>query len=159
MRIRHAVPTILLASLSLAACSEGGSSPFDALASSSAIRGSSSGAGGDSTTARIRLIAMLAPPASSPFRGAKGKVKWDARASEGKWELEMEIEHLPPATAVEFFFDGVSIGKATTNLFGEAEVELETEDGHSVPTSVAGRSGEVRTAAGAVIVSGGFPAP
>ena len=150
MRIRLAVPTVLLASLSLAACSEGGSTPFDALASSGAIRGSSSSAGGDSSSARIRLIAMLTPTATSPFRSAKGKVKWDARASEGKWELEMEVEHLPPATAVEFFFDGVSIGTATTNLFGKAEVELETEDGHSVQTSVAGLSAEVRTAAGVV---------
>ena len=155
MRIRLVVPAAALAALSLAACTDGATTPFDALADSAALRGSSSSTTG---TARVRLIAMLTPSASSPFRSAKGKVKWDSRESEGKRELEMEIEHLPPGTVVEFFFDGVSLGTATTNMFGKAEVELETENGQSVPASVAGLSAEIRTAAGVVIVAGGFPA-
>ncbi|MDH5234573.1 MAG: hypothetical protein OEW77_06395 [Gemmatimonadota bacterium] len=155
MRIRLIAPAAIIATLTLSACSDSPLSPIDPLANSAAARGSSSTS---TSTARVRLIASLTPPADGPYRNAKGKAQWDTRDGNTKRELEMEVEHIPAGTAVEFFVDGVKVGGATTDALGEAEVSFSTQLGESVPMAAAGLSAEVRTAAGVVIVSGVFPA-
>lgn len=147
----------LLFAAALSACSDTATSPLDAFSSAADLRGSSSSPNSPATD-RIRLIARLTPPAAGTFRSAKGKVKWDSRDANAKREIEYEVEHLPPGMAVEFFLDGARVGSATTNMFGQAEIEFETEDGQPVPESVLGLAVEVRTTAGTVIVTGAFPA-
>lgn len=147
----------LLFAAALSACSDSATGPLDAFSNAAALRGSSSSPNSP-TTDRIRLIAQLSPPAAGTFRSAKGKAKWDSRDANSKREIEYEVEHLQPAMAVEFFLDGVRVGSATTNMYGQAEIEFETEDGQPVPESVLGLAVEVRTTDGTVIVAGAFPA-
>lgn len=141
----------------LSACSDSATGPLDAFSSAADLRGSSSSPNSPATD-RIRLIARLTPPAAGTFRSAKGKAKWDSRDANAKREIEYEVEHLQPGMAVEFFLDGARVGSATTNMFGQAEIEFETEDGQPVPESVLGLAVEVRTTGGTVIVAGAFPA-
>lgn len=110
-----------------------------------------------SSADRIRVIVDLSPPVDGAFGRASGKAKWDSRNNNRKRELEVEVESLVPGTAVVFFVGDVQVGTGTASTFGEAKVELSTELGHSVPTSVAGLRAEARTTNGAVIVTGIFP--
>jgi hypothetical protein len=152
MRLRLIAPILAVA---LAACADSPVSPTSAstLAES---RGSSSPTT-TSSAARVRIFAYLAAPSDARFPNAKGKAHWDSRFNNSKRELEVEIEHLPSGLAVEFFVGGISVGTATTNSLGYAELEFSTERGQSVPTSISGLLVEVKDAAGAVIASGSFP--
>lgn len=140
--------------LALAACADSPVSPVSA-SSLAAAQGSSSPT--TTSTARIRVFANLVPSAGAAFPNAKGKGSWDSRNGNQKRELEIEIEHLPAGTAVEFFVSGTSVGTRTTNTLGKAEIEFSTERGQSVPQSVSGVALEIRNAAGDVLVSGSFP--
>ena len=157
MNIRLLAPAALIAVLSLSACSDSPLAPVDAAATSAAARGTSTTQ--TSTAARIRVFAELTAPSGGAYPSAKGKASWDTRNSNTKRELELEVEHLPAGLAVEFFMDGAKLGGATTDSLGKARIEFSTELGQTVPTTVAGAKVEVRTAAGAVIVSGSFAAP
>jgi hypothetical protein len=155
MRFLKMVPTSLLAGLALVACAENAVGPL-ATGTTADVKGTSSSTT-TSSTARIRIFAVLLPPAGAPFANAKGKGHWDSRNANSKRELELEIEHLPAGMTVEFFLDGVSVGSRTTNAFGEAEIEFSTQLGQSVPTAIAGVAVEIRNTEGAVLVSGSFP--
>lgn len=159
MNFKSIAPAALIAALSLSACSDSPLAPTDVAANSAAARGTSSTQTSTSTTARIRVFADLTAPSGGAYPAAKGKASWDSRENNTKRELELEVEHLPAGLAVEFFMDGAKLGGATTDSFGKAQVEFSTQLGQSVPMSVAGSKVEVRTAAGAVIVSGGFATP
>ena len=155
MQLRLIAPAALIAAFSLSACSDSPLSPVDVAANAAAARGSSSTTT-SSSTARIRVFANLTPPSGGAYTSAKGKASWDTRNGNAQRELELEVEHLPAGLAVEFFMNGARIAGATTDSFGEAEVEFSTQLGQPVPTSVAGSTVEVRTAAGVVIVTGSF---
>ena len=146
---------LLLTFTALVACDPGESTPLGLSALADASGSSSTNSSGSSST-RIRLFAQLVRPAGATFGSAVGKAKWDSRYSNTKRELEIEVEHLPAGLVVEFFVDGVRVGTRTTNFYGHAEIEFETEHGESVPESVSGLAIEVRSAAGAVIVAGRF---
>ncbi len=154
MRFNSIAPIAFLATLSLAACADSPLSPLGEQAASAAAKGSAT----TSSTARIRIFAALTVSADSPYRAAKGKAKWDSRDANSKREFEVEVENLPAGTVVEFFVNGTRIGNGTANTFGEASLELSTQLGHTVPTSVSGATVEARTAAGVVIVAGAFAA-
>lgn len=157
MRIRHLAPASIFAALALAACADSPVSPVSQSVIADAKGSSTPSTSTPSSTARIRIYANLLPPAGAPFSNAKGKGSWDSRNSNTKRELELEIEHLPVGTSVEFFVGGVSVGTKTTDALGKAEIEFSTELGQSVPTSVSGLAIEIRNAAGAVLVAGSFP--
>lgn len=148
---------LLLTFTALVACDPGESTPLGLSALADASGSSSTNSSGSSSSStRIRLFAQLVRPAGASFGSAVGKAKWDSRYSNTKRELEIEVEHLPAGLVVEFFVDGVHVGTRTTNFFGHAEIEFETEHGEAVPESVSGLAIEVRSAAGAVIVAGRF---
>lgn len=121
----------------------------------SAPTGSSSG---NNQAGRVRVFATLLPPSGGAFPRASGKAKWDSRGPNAQRELEFEVEDLAPGTEVNFFLAGVQYGAtAIASAFGEANVELSTQLGHTVPTAIAGLAVEARTPAGVVIVAGVFP--
>lgn len=157
MRLRLLAPASFVAALALSACAESPVSPISTSAIADAKGTSTTTSTTSSSATRIRIYATLLPPSGAPFSNAKGKGSWDSRNNNTKRELELEIEHLPVGTAVEFFVGGVSVGTRTTDALGKAEIEFSTELGQSVPESVNGLAIEIRNAAGAVLVSGSFP--
>jgi len=104
---------------------------------------------GSSTAVLIQLRGSAAFPA------AHGKAKFDNRGARRELEIEAEdIRRLNGAT-VSFFLAGVKIGQARVTL-GATSLQLSTQRGQAVPTSVAGKRVQIRTAGGVVIVSGSF---
>ncbi len=122
--------------------------------------------GDDDEGLHARGRSALMRDAGSPFPEASGHV--EVEAEDGEEEMEIEAEHLDSGTAVEFFLEDdagvmVSIGLATADDEGEAEIEFETEDGNALPLNawtvadLAGRRVEVRTADGTLILFGIVP--
>lgn len=89
----------------------------------------------------------------------KGKAEHRARAN-GQRKLEVEVEdvNLPAGTVLDVLINGQKVSSLTLNSFHEGELELETEDGQTVPNISAGSSVVVQTRAGVAIVSGMFSA-
>ena len=93
---------------------------------------------------------------SAAFPAAHGKAKFDNRGARRELEIEAEdIRRLDGAT-VSFFLAGAKIGQARVSALGATRLELSTQRGQAVPTSVAGKQVQIRTAAGVVIVTGSF---
>jgi hypothetical protein len=110
---------------------------------------------GNQNQQRTRVIVMLTPPvADTAFRGAHGKAQLDARP--GETQLEIEVEHIPAGTVVNFFVGGTMVGTATAGALGEAELELNTKRGDVIPATPVGTVVSAQTADGHVIVSGTF---
>ena len=134
--------------VSLAACGDNATTGVEG----ASLKSGSSASGGSVKAGRV-LIA-LTRPAGAPFASAKGKAKYSNRG--GERELQIEAENIPAGTAVEFVLDGAVIGTGTATALREVRLNLNSDLGATVPTSVTGKGVSVRTAAGAVIVSGSF---
>ncbi|MEM8884765.1 MAG: hypothetical protein AAGD14_11900 [Planctomycetota bacterium] len=72
---------------------------------------------------------QLDPTDDNPYPNSEAEIEVEAD-DDGEQELEFEVEGLPRGTAVEFFLEDesgtlVSIGTATANSEGEAELEFE----------------------------------
>ena len=93
---------------------------------------------------------------SAAFPAATGKATFKARG--GERELQIEVEHIRRLAGkrVVFRVGGVRLGTAKVNAFGAARLERNSERGKRVPAIRAGTKVKVRTAAGALIVSGSF---
>lgn len=91
------------------------------------------------TTSEIRMLADLNPP---PGGGGTAAATADGRADyreEGSsMRLNVEIEDVTPNTAFTIEISGNTLGAITTNSFGIAELELNTNDGHVVPKVLRG---------------------
>jgi len=79
----------------------------------------------DGTEVRVRLQ----PADSNPYPGSEGEIEVE-QEFDGDRKLELEVDHVPPGTVVEFFLqdgDGgfVSVGTAVADASGEAELEFE----------------------------------
>jgi hypothetical protein len=135
----------------LAACSDPTGPTTDPTTGASAVRLSD-----DVSATRVRLTAILRPPAVHPaFPRASGKAQWTRDGAQR--ELQIEIEDVRPGVRVNFFVGGVKVGPTrTVSRAGTARIDLSTERGQRVPTSVAGKRVVVRTAAGVVVVQGRF---
>lgn len=100
--------------------------------------------GGDGT--RIAL------KASSTYSGASGKAKFQ---SNGQRELEVEVEHIRRLAGkrVSFYVNNTKIGSARVSGLGAAQVNRRNA---SFPAIQTGTVIKVKTAGGAMIVSGRF---
>lgn len=145
--------TVAAALVTLAACSDNSATGLEepSLKRGSSTAGTTASGG---TVSSGRTLITLSRPAGAPFATAKGKAKYSNRG--GERELEIEAENIPVGTAVEFVLGGVVIGSGTASSLREVELNLNSDRGATVPASVAGQNVVVRTAAGAVIVSGSF---
>jgi hypothetical protein len=106
----------------------------------------------------VIIRAALSGPA---INGAtpKGEAEHRVKAN-GQRKLEVEVEdvNLPPGTVLDVLINGQKVGSLTLNSFHEGELELETENGQTIPSISPGSSVVVQTRAGATIVSGMFSA-
>jgi hypothetical protein len=93
---------------------------------------------------------------TAAFPAAHGTAKFDNRGARRELQIEAEdIRGLAGAT-VGFFLAGNKIGQAKVTALGATSLDLSTQRGQAVPTSVAGKRVQIRTAAGVVIVKGSF---
>ena len=152
MTFRHtATALLLIASASLAACSNDATAPV----SPQVVSSSSSDNGVSSASSSSRVRVEIALKGSAAYANAKGKARFTAKSSER--ELQIEIENVAAGTSVNFFVGGVQVGTTqVTNALRQASINLNTTLGQSVPTSVTGKTVEVKTAAGALVASGSF---
>ena len=125
-----------------------GAAGMSALTASPASAASGSGSGSDRT--------IIALKGSAAFPNAKGKAAFRDRGSERELQVEVENVRVLAGTTVSMSVGGVLVGTATVNALGAARLSLNTNLGDSVPVSVSGKSVEVRTAAGVLVVSGSF---
>jgi hypothetical protein len=90
--------------------------------------------------------------ASNAYPGAAGKAKFQ---SAGQRELEIEVEHVRSLAGkrVNFFVNSTKIGSARVNGLGAAQI---TRRGASAPAVRSGTVVKVKTARGALVVSGRF---
>lgn len=72
------------------------------------------------------------------------------------FKVEVEDVNLPAGTVLNVFVNGASIGSMSLDSLREAELELRTNDGQTVPNISAGTSVVVRTQSGSLIVAGTF---
>jgi hypothetical protein len=90
---------------------------------------------------RLRAMTFLTRDPDSPDADVKGKVKIETRTDRERFEIE--VEHLAPGTAVNFYLAAppaagsdpvfTFLASATANTGGEAEIERDTRDGDELP--------------------------
>lgn len=87
------------------------------------------------------------------YPDADGRARYRDRG--GEQELQIEVEDGPANTPITFFVGDVAVGSGTTDEFGSARLNLNSDDGDTVPMVEAGTKVSV-TAGGGVVVSGVF---
>jgi hypothetical protein len=93
---------------------------------------------------------------TTAFPRATGQAQYQSQP--GQRELQIEAEHLRALAGrrVVFYAKGLKLGSAVVTSRGIAQIDRNTELGHTVPKIVHGSHVSVRTAAGAVILRGTF---
>lgn len=87
------------------------------------------------TTSEIRMLADLNPPTNV---GGIADGRADYREEGSSMRLNVEVEDVTPNTTFTIEVSGNTLGAITTNSFGIAELELNTNDGHVVPKVLRG---------------------
>ncbi|HEX8476007.1 MAG TPA: hypothetical protein VF666_18555 [Pyrinomonadaceae bacterium] len=103
----------------------------------------------------IRIEARLAG-ASINGLTPKGKAKWRSRDGRLKFNVEVEKVNLPVGTRLNVLVDGVKVGELVITTLLEHELELDTNNGQSVPQIHDGTTVVVTNQAGTTILSGTF---
>ena len=88
------------------------------------------------TTSEIRILADLNPAPSAAGIAADGRADYRERGS--SMRLNVEIEDATPNSTFTIEVSGEPISTITTNSFGIAELELNTNDGQVVPKVLRG---------------------
>ena len=88
------------------------------------------------TTSEIRILADLNPAPSAAGIAADGRADYRERGS--SMRLNVEIEDATPNSTFTIEVSGELISTITTNSFGIAELELNTNDGQVVPKVLRG---------------------
>jgi hypothetical protein len=113
----------------------------------------------DTTRTEVR-IQLVRPATTPPDTNADGSAKFEVRGT--RMKLSIEGEHLTPGDSVSFFVGGTKVGTRVVGALGEAELELDTQHGDTIPTvtatagTVLGTAVSIKNAAGATLVSGSF---
>jgi hypothetical protein len=87
------------------------------------------------TSSEIRMLADLNPPTNV---GGIADGRADYRESGNSMRLNVEVEDVTPNTTFTIEVSGNALGTITTNSFGTAELELNTNDGQVVPKILRG---------------------
>jgi plastocyanin len=91
------------------------------------------------TTSEIRMLADLnPPPGGRGTAAATADGRADYREEGSSMRLNVEVEDVTPNTTFTIEVSGNTLGAITTNSFGIAELELNTNDGHVVPKILRG---------------------
>src|SRR5918996_125698 len=93
------------------------------------------------TSSEIRMLADLNPP-TNVVEGGIGETAADGRADYrergNSMRLNVEVEDVSPNSTFTIEISGNTLGTITTNSFGTAELELNTNDGQVVPKILRG---------------------
>lgn len=86
-----------------------------------------------------------------------GEAELRTRA-DGRREFKVEAENvnLPAGTVLNVLVNGTNFGSLTINSFHEGALELESENGQTIPTIITGTTVAVKAQDGTIIVSGTF---
>ncbi|MDQ3882200.1 MAG: plastocyanin/azurin family copper-binding protein [Thermoproteota archaeon] len=90
------------------------------------------------TTSEIRMLADLNPPPSGVGMGAAADGRANYRERGNSMRLNVEVEDVSPNTTFTVEISENTLGTITTNSFGTAELELNTNDGQAVPKVLRG---------------------
>ena len=93
---------------------------------------------------------------SAMFPNADGKARFRDRGGEQELEVEVEDAHALAGTTVRVFVNGNRVGTIRLTRFGNGQLNLNRDQGETVPAVKTGTTVRVRTAAGALVVSGSF---
>ena len=104
--------------------------------------------GGDAT--RIALNG------SAQYPNAKGTAKYKAAGGEREFQVELENARPLAGKTLGVFVNGTKVGSLRVSALGVGRFSRNTDLGQSVPAISAGSQVQIKTAAGAVVVSGGF---
>src|SRR5919106_5755962 len=93
------------------------------------------------TSSEIRMLADLNPPTNVVEGGigataAEGRADYRERGN--SMRLNVEVEDVSPNSTFTIEISGNTLGTITTNSFGTAELELNTNDGQVVPKILRG---------------------
>lgn len=104
------------------------------------------------TKAEITLAGSAGYPAAS------GRARFESTGGETRFRVEVAGLATLRRTALDVLVGGSKVGNMAVTDSGEAKLDLERGKGAAtVPTSVAGKTVEVRTGEGALVASGRFP--
>src|ERR671914_2592318 len=98
----------------------------------------------NATSSEIRMLADLNPPtnvvggetAVAAAAAADGRADYRERGN--SMRLNVEVEDVSPNSTFTIEISGNTLGTITTNSFGTAELELNTNDGQGVPKILRG---------------------
>src|SRR5918996_3782566 len=90
------------------------------------------------TSSEIRMLADLNLPADVVGGGIAADGHADYRERGNSMRLNVEVEDVSPNSTFTIEISGNTLGTITTNSFGTAELELNTNDGQVVPKILRG---------------------
>jgi plastocyanin len=90
------------------------------------------------TSSEIRMLADLNPPTNVEGVGIAADGRADYRERGNSMRLNVEVEDVSPNSTFTIEISGNTLGTITTNSFGTAELELNTNDGQVVPKVLRG---------------------
>ena len=93
---------------------------------------------------------------SAAFPGADGKARFRDRGGEQELEVEVEDANRLAGTRLRALAGGKQVGTLRINRFGIGSLNLNSDQGDTVPAVKAGTTVRVRTAGGTLVVSGSF---
>jgi hypothetical protein len=102
------------------------------------------------TNSEIRMLADL-----NPTNGEVADGHADYRERGNSIRLNVEVEDVSPNTTFTIEISGNTLGTITSNSFGTAELELNTNDGQAVPKILRGDLVQIFQGA-ELVLSGGF---
>ncbi len=104
--------------------------------------------GGDAT--RINLTG------SAQYPNAKGTAKYKNEGGEREFQVELENAKALAGKMVDVYANGAKVGSFKVNRLGRGSMNRNSDQGQSVPNISAGSAIQIKTKAGALIVSGNF---
>ena len=93
---------------------------------------------------------------SAAFPGADGKARFRDLGGEQELEVEVEDANRLAGTRLRALAGGKQVGTLRINRFGIGSLNLNSDQGDTVPAVKAGTRVRVRTAGGTLVVSGSF---
>lgn len=120
-------------------------------------------------TALLMGVFMIAPAAhakgtetkitlagSANYPAAKGTAKYKVDGSEREFQVELENAKSLAGKTVNVYAKGVKVGSFKVSSLGAGSLNLNTDNGQSVPFISTGSMVQIKTTAGALIASGKF---
>lgn len=104
--------------------------------------------GGDAT--RINLTG------SAQYANAKGTAKYKNSGGEREFQVELENAKSLAGKTVDVYANGAKVGSFRVSNLGRGSLNRNTDRGQNVPNITNGSLIQIKTKAGAVIVSGSF---